>query len=117
MPLASEVLKMMGVKSTAQGMEQRVHNAIADSVRGFYYELKDRHSGRYPAPVRDAWRTMIVVLGSCVDIPLTAVAESVGVRVDHLYKGKASWKNFLQGDKKWLDAVEKELHKNAWPEE
>ena len=117
MTLAFEVLKMMGVKSNSQGMEQRVNNAIADSVRGFYYELKVRHSGRYPAPVRDAWRTMNVVLGSCVDIPLTAVAESVGVRVDHLYKGKASWKNFLEGDEKWLDAVEKELHKNAWPEE
>jgi hypothetical protein len=52
-------------------MEQRVSNAIANSARGFhyYYELKDRHSGRYPAPVRDAWRVMSVVLGSRVDIP------------------------------------------------
>ena len=91
--------------------------AIVESVRDFYYELKERHSGRYPKMVRHAWLSMNTVLGGVQDVPLTRIAEAVGVNVERLYEGKKKWTTYLEtGALELLEEVDK-IHGNAWPKE
>ena len=98
-------------------MEQEVNAAIVESVREFYSELKERHSGRYPKMVRHAWLSMNAVLGGVKDVPLTRIAEAVGVNVERLYEGKKTWTTYLETGALELIKEADKIHGNAWPKE
>jgi hypothetical protein len=118
MTLAHEVVKMIGKPSTCK-METEVNATIVDAIRNFYDELKERHQGRYPELIWEAWSTMNTILGNVKGVPLCKVAQHIGVNVDRLYKGKGDWKKCLEdGDVNYLhdcNLVLKDARGNAWP--
>ena len=114
--LAHEVVKLLSAPTRAETeIERKVNEAIVEAVQGFYYELKERHQGRYPKLVRSAWLSMNAVLGGVKDIPLTEVAAAVGVDVKHLYKGKKTWTAFVEGAPLEIEPHLTDRHGNAWP--
>ena len=118
MTLAHEVVKMIGKPSTCK-METEVNATIVEAIRNLYDELKERHQGRYPKLIREAWSTMNTILGSVKGVPLCKVAQHIGVNVDRLYKGKGNWTKYLEDDDvnylHDLNLALKDAHGNAWP--